>query len=91
MARLAGRTVKSISMFRWEARPLARSTLPQPGSFVEDLNLYLGRMGRRLMRGRPGRRLSIWNCVVGVNDELGRDRVLSGQVIRSVTLPYPTS
>jgi len=48
-------------------------------------------MGRRLMRGRPGRRLSIWNCVVGVNDELGRDRVLSGQVIRSVTLPYPTS
>jgi hypothetical protein len=33
---------------------------------------------------------SFWNGVAGVDDELGRDRVSSGQVVRSVTWPYPT-
>jgi hypothetical protein len=33
---------------------------------------------------------SFWNGEVGVDDELGRDRVPSGQVVRSVTWPYPT-
>jgi hypothetical protein len=67
-----------------ETRPF-RSKVEKPEP------VYLGRVSRRLTQAGLADDFSIWNGVVGVDDELGRERVPSGQVVRSVTWPYPTS